>query len=494
MHTLRIQSRILILFLFTLATALQADTILFRDGTRMNGRIIQQNQGSVVIVVGTRRQVVAKSRIARILYNDNYGNEEDAAAEEERKREEERRRAEEEQRRRAEELRRKQEEERRKQQELLEEIEKEKEEEKKREEDRVEKERQKEEERKDREERLKREETSRTQADDDSLWTLLFGEGRERHTLAVRLDGGGGRVRPLFPGAVSSVNYYRSLMDREAIWSSPVAYSDGSSYGGELEYIYNRFLVRLTSRRLESAYSESTYNLGTVTDPLTGGPTQRFRLSVDYARDLSRVEHSLGLGFSVYSNSFLEVRPVLEYMGQFTRSNMEGSTYDFQSSSLTALTRSETSNRMWLRGVRGGIEVLYDFEAFGQDFQWKIYGAAIQLKGSIVSDTLENRFNTQGFYQGSFTFRLDPTAFYEGSYFESVLFYQLMPNVRLYLGVAGQTGTATLGDADIAQNLDEGTPLQKYFQLERFNTEFGFGGLRDHHSRINVGAEYTLDL
>ena len=99
------------------SSALLADTILLRNGTQINGRIIQQNQANVVIVRNNRRQVIPKTQIARILYNNKYTDddadrkeEERKAAEERRKREEERRKKIEEERRRAEEERRQREE------------------------------------------------------------------------------------------------------------------------------------------------------------------------------------------------------------------------------------------------------------------------------------------------------------------------------------------------------------------------------------------------
>ena len=93
-----LHARVLLFVVFLLPAGLLADTVLLRNGTRINGRIIQQNQASVIIVSGNRRQVISKTQIARILYNNNYGNDEV----DKQKEEEERRKRLEEQRKREE--------------------------------------------------------------------------------------------------------------------------------------------------------------------------------------------------------------------------------------------------------------------------------------------------------------------------------------------------------------------------------------------------------
>ncbi|MCB1139254.1 MAG: hypothetical protein KDK23_10885 [Leptospiraceae bacterium] len=483
------------------SSTLLADTILLRNGTQINGRIIQQNQANVVIVRDNRRQVIPKTQIARILYNNKYTDddadkkeEERKAAEEKRKREEERRKQIEEQRRKAEEeKRRQQEQEQKKQQEILEQIEEEKREEQKR----LEEEKRREEERRKAEEEQSREQTNVNQTDTGDSWDFfdaLMGKDLNQHQIRFRLEGGGGRVRPLFVPALGRINTFRGLVDNKAVTSSPAAYLDGLSYGGEIEYVYDRFLVRLASRRLSSSYSLASYELGTTTDALTGLPTDSFNLSVDYARDLSLVEHSLGVGYSVYYSDVLEVRPVVEYMGQFTRLNQDGSSFAFETSSLATFAVSDAKNRMWVRGVRGGLEVLYRFDAFGQNFEWKIYGAAVQTRGSVISDSRMHPFSTAGQYQGLRTFRVNPQVFYEATHLESVLYYRMMPELRLYIGLAGQTGTANASDLDIAQNFGGLSPEEMLASLYNFNQNYALGGLRSHHSRISFGAEYSLDL
>ncbi|MCB1170143.1 MAG: hypothetical protein KDK25_07410 [Leptospiraceae bacterium] len=482
------------------SSALLADTILLRNGTQINGRIIQQNQANVVIVRNNRRQVIPKTQIARILYNNKYTDddadrkeEERKAAEERRKREEERRKKIEEERRRAEEERRQREEQQQKQQEILEQIEGEKQEEQKL----LEEQKRLEEERRKAEEQKNQEQTNVNQTDTRSSWSFLealMGEELKQHQVRFRLEGGGGRVRPLFVPALSQINDFRGFQGNKAVTSSPAAYLDGVSYGGEIEYVYDRFLVRLGSRRLTSSYSLATYELGTTTDSLTGLPTDSFDLEVDYARDLSMVEHSLGVGYSVYYSDVLEVRPVLEYMGQFTRSNQDGTSFAFEASSLSSFGVTDAKNRMWVRGVRGGLEVLYRFDVFGQNLEWKIYGAAVQTRGSVISDSRKHIFSVAGIYQGLRTFRANPKVFYEGTHLESTLYYRLLPELRLYVALAGQTGTANATNPDIAQNFDNLSPLEMLVSLYDFNQNFGLRGLRSHHSRISFGAEYTLDL
>ncbi|MBU42805.1 MAG: hypothetical protein CMN76_06270 [Spirochaetaceae bacterium] len=499
----------ILLLLVFLPLSLLADTVLLRDGTQINGRIIQQNQASIVIVSGNRRRVIQKSGIARILYNNNYG---DDAEDERRKQEEERQKRLEEQRKREEAERQKRiEEERRKrleeqrrqeekrQQEILNQIEEEQKEQQTREE--TERKAREEEERKAREEAERREQERRNQQNQieqtswtDGLLRTIIGEEVNRHEIRFRLDGGGGRVRPAFVPYAEQFNGLRGLQSNKSITSSPASYLDGASYGGEIEYFYDRFMVRLSSRRLESAYSRATYEMGTTTDDLTGLPTDSFFLDLDYARDLSRVEHSFALGFTVYSNEFLEVRPVAEYIGQFTRSNNDRTSFNFQTSALDSINFGSTSNRMWLRGVRGSLEVLYDFQLLGQNFQWKVRAGAVQLQGSAISDSRANVFNVTGIYQGQQTFKVDPEIFYEGTSLESTLYYQVFPGWRVYIGLAGQTGLANVSNSNVAQNFGGFDPLQTYFLLQDFNQNLKLGGLRDHHARISFGAEYLLDL
>ena len=500
-----LHARVLLFVVFLLPAGLLADTVLLRNGTRINGRIIQQNQASVIIVSGNRRQVISKTQIARILYNNNYGNDEvDKQKEEEERRkrlEEQRKREEAERQRRAEEQKRQEEqrkkEEERRQQEILNQIE----EEKAREEERKEQERKEQEEKENRENEQpettpETDPTSQQEPGffDSDLLRTLIGEEVNRHEIRFRLEGGGARIRPMFVPFVDEYNGLRGPLSNKTISSSPASYVDGASYGGEIEYLFDRFLVRLSSRRLEAAYNRANYELGTTTDILTGLPTDSFVLDLDYARELSRTEHSIGLGFTAYSNDFLEVRPVVDYMGQFTESNNDGSVFGFQTSALNYFGTQTTKNRMWMRGVRGTLEVLYSFQLFGQALQWKISGGVVQLQGSAISDNRGNLFDSGGSYTGQRSFRLDPKVFYEGTAYDSTLYYSFMPDLRFYLGIAGQNGLATVTEPNIAQNFDGLSPLEAYLQIQQVNDALKLGGLRDHHVRLSFGAEYRLGL
>ena len=495
--------------LIFLPVTLLADTVLLRDGSRINGRIIQQNQASVIIVSGNRRQVISKTRIARILYNNNYGNDEDDKQKEEEERrkrlEEQRKREEAERQRRAEEQKRLEEqrrkEEERRQQEILNQIEEEKTREQEQKEQEQKEQEQREQEQREQEQRENQqpetdpsESTKEPDFFDSDLLRTLIGEEVDRHEVRFRLEGGAARIRPLFVPFVDEFNAIRGPVSNKSITSSPASYVDGASYGGEIEYLYDRFLVRVSSRRLESAYSRANYELGTTTDVLTGLPTDSFVLDLDYARDLSRVEHSFGLGITAYSNDFLEVRPVVEYLAQITESNNDGSAFGFQTSALSYFGTQTTKNRMWLRGVRGSLEVLYSFQLFGQSFEWKLSGGAIQLQGSAVSDNRGNFFDSGGSYTGQRTFRLDPKVFYEATTYNSTLYYSFMPDLRFYMGLAGQNGMATVSEPNIAQNFSGLDPLSAYLQIQSMNDSFKFGGLRDHHIRLSFGAEYRLGL
>lgn len=492
-----------ILVLFLLPAGLFADTVLLRDGSSINGRIIQQNQANVVIVSGNKRRVISKRQIARILYNNNYGNddaEEDKKREEELRRQQEERRQAEAERKRLEEQRRKQQEEQeeqKRQQEILDRIEQEKAEqaEETREQETTDPVEEKTPEELAREERERREQQRKDSSFWESdLWRTLIGEEVNRHEIRFRLEGGAGRIRPVFIPFSEEFNQIRGPLSQKSITSSPASYVDGASYGGEIEYLYDRFLVKLSSKRLEAAHSQATFELGTTTDVLTGLPTDSFLMDLDYARDLNRVEHAVGLGFTAYSNEFLEVRPVAEYIGQFTFSNNDGSAFGFQTSALSYFGLQSATNRMWLRGVRGSLEVLYSFQLMGQSFQWKLRGGAVQLQGSAVSESRGQFFDSGGAYTGERTFRLDPKIFYEGTSLESTLYYNLLPEVRLYVGLAGQTGKATVTEPNIAQNFSNLAPLDAYYTIQSYNENLKFGGLRDHHSRISFGAEYRLGL
>tara|TARA_Y100001933_G_C18532795_1_gene369785 strand:- start:55 stop:504 length:450 start_codon:yes stop_codon:yes gene_type:complete len=149
---------------------------------------------------------------------------------------------------------------------------------------------------------------------------------------------------------------------------------------------------------------------------------------------------------------------------------------------------------MWMRGVRGTLEVLYSFQLFGQALQWKISGGVVQLQGSAISDNRGNFFDSGGSYSGQRSFRLDPKVFYEGTAYDSTLYYSFMPDLRFYLGIAGQNGLATVTEPNIAQNFDGLSPLEAYLQIQQVNDALKLGGLRDHHVRLSFGAEYRLGL
>ncbi|MBU44222.1 MAG: hypothetical protein CMN76_13455 [Spirochaetaceae bacterium] len=108
--------------------SLLADRIILRNGQILNGQIINQNQGSVVIRTRDGVQTISKGRIARIQYGNFPDPDEERQKEEERRRQEElkrqqEQRRQEEERKRLEEVRRQEEqrkaEEERKRQEQL---------------------------------------------------------------------------------------------------------------------------------------------------------------------------------------------------------------------------------------------------------------------------------------------------------------------------------------------------------------------------------------
>ena len=112
-QTMKLRLHILrsILLLFALfPVSLLADRIVLRNGAILNGQIINQNQGSVVIRTRQGVQTISKATIARIQYGDFPDPEEERQKEEERRKEAERKRQEE---LRQQEIRRQQEQQRR---------------------------------------------------------------------------------------------------------------------------------------------------------------------------------------------------------------------------------------------------------------------------------------------------------------------------------------------------------------------------------------------
>ncbi|MCB1305267.1 MAG: hypothetical protein KDK37_13350, partial [Leptospiraceae bacterium] len=311
---------LLISALLLLPVAAMADSVLLRNGTEIKGRIIQQNSASIVIVTNGRRQTIAKSTISRVFYNNDIGD--DSAAEEERQRKEAER-LREEQLRKQQEEQRKREEERRKaeevrQQEVLQKIEQEKQqkEEQRVEENRLQEEKRLEEQRKREEEQRRAEEESRRNQPNE---VNPFLSSLDRNELRIRLDGGAGRVRSLFDPAAKQIEYLQSFYGNgSAVWSSDPAEKDGMAVGLGLEYSYDRFLFRASTRRLESAFSVAEYTYGSATDSTTGLAVDTFTLQLNYYNDVRRFDHSLGLGYTLFSNSWLELRPLIDYTAQIT--------------------------------------------------------------------------------------------------------------------------------------------------------------------------------
>ena len=486
---------LLISALLLLPVAATADSVLLRNGTEIKGRIIQQNSASIVIVTNGRRQTIAKSTISRVFYNNDIGD--DSAAEEERQRKEEERLREEQLRKQQEEQRKREEErkkaEEKRQQEVLKKIEQDKlqkEEEQKAEESRLEEQRLQEEERKREEEQRRAEEESRRNQSNEGN---PFLSSLNRNELRIRLDGGAGRVRSLFDPAAKEIEYLQSVFGNgSAVWSSDPAEKDGLAVGLGLEYNYDRFLFRAFTRRLASAYSVAEYTNGTATDSTTGLTVDAFTLQLNYYNDVRRFDHSLGLGYTLFSNSWLELRPLIDYTAQITEEDAGSTSYSFRDRTFNAFYLGTTSHRQWLRGPQGGLEALLKFRALGQDLQWRLYAGAIQLQGSAVSDTSSQVYGAGGSFQGLRTFRVDPKIFYEGIILETALYYQLASDWRVYVSLAGQTGQANATDLNIAQNFSGLSPEEMYFSLYNFNQNMKIGGLRDHHSRFDVGVEYLL--
>ncbi|MCB1322970.1 MAG: hypothetical protein KDK34_22125 [Leptospiraceae bacterium] len=102
---------ILLLLLVLSASTLQAETLILKSGQQVEGRILSQTRTEVRIRTANGVQVISKTDIRRILYNDQQIQEEARRQEElRRQQEEERRRQEEEARRQAEETQRQEEE------------------------------------------------------------------------------------------------------------------------------------------------------------------------------------------------------------------------------------------------------------------------------------------------------------------------------------------------------------------------------------------------
>lgn len=476
---------ILCIAVLLFASSLLADTVILRNGARINGRIIQQNQGSVVIVTRGQRQVISKANIARIMYNNDYGDGEDRA-EEQRKLEEERRRQEElrkqQERQRQEELRRQREEERKRQEEIRQQIDRQEEEKKKQEEER----------RKEESEELDTMDpvdVTDSRTDDSPSWWNL-----DRHEIYFRLEAGGARVRPLFPMIEQRFDTYLAVIASEANAYSPIQYEDGFYYGAEVEYLYERFMVRLASRSHESVYSLSILGARPAVDPLTAAPITETSVATAYYDDLKRFEHSAELGFSIYKTAWMEIRPVLGYVAQYTESEGNGTEVSFTLSSLKSFQTNDFNNRLWIRGPRFGLETLFHFSIMNQNFQWKTNLSALRLEGSAVSTSNNLVFLSTGALIGSFPFRYDPRILYEGFSLETTLYYSVAPDIRLYVSLYTQTGQANATDPNFAQNDQNLSPEAMLFAIYNANQNLSFTGIRDHHSRFAFGLEYRLSL
>lgn len=64
--------------LLILSTQLYAETILFRDGTKLQGKIQTQGQNTITIKTSKGVQIVKKSEITKVIYKDKISDDEEA--------------------------------------------------------------------------------------------------------------------------------------------------------------------------------------------------------------------------------------------------------------------------------------------------------------------------------------------------------------------------------------------------------------------------------